>query len=465
MPTIKKLYYLSETPIELITPTVANKLTEEFTIPKIRLGTTIEGRILDLAQHENPLGKCFRVYAVETDEYYRPPLSVVPGRDVTGEVWIQHAIEPEYLFDIQVEAPTGNKLEEIAGEPVFVPQWTYTVQEEVKPLVEDTRTLLVAKSRSTGPYKNKMRGKNRFERKKHSRIAKTVKQYNKIDMNKLFKEDILEVAIPVTGETDNYTVNIRMEGIVAEIAKNIKNNKNKLEYRTIVQSITKIFNTGNIFVKCSCPDYKYRFAHWNIVNNVSVDDSSKDPGPGKGIRNPKDQLGRGCKHVLLVLANGDWVMKVASVINNYIHYAEKKLQKPFLKLIFPKLYGIPADEMIEQDLIDDEKYLDSSEGLIDAINEYGKQRGQYRPGTNKNPVTGTGGKTKAKDTSEAKDASGAKKTAPGAGPKEPVKDKDEKDTETETNTKPEVKKPAEKPEAKEPKETEEQDNDKDKKSN
>jgi hypothetical protein len=245
-----------------------------------------------------------------------------------------------------------------------------------------------------GHYKDTSRGKNRFERKKYSQVAKTVKQYNKIDMNKLFKEDILEVSIPVVGEKDSYTVSVKMEGVVKEIAANIKNNKNQLEYRTIVQAITKIFNSSNIWVKCTCPDYKYRFAHWNIVNNVSVDDSASDPGPGRGIVNPKDDKGRGCKHVLLVLANGDWLMKVASVINNYIHYAEEKLQKPFLKLIFPKLYGYPAEEMVEQGLIDTEEYLDSTTGLIDAINDYGKNRGKYKAGTNKNPVTGTGGKTK-----------------------------------------------------------------------
>lgn len=261
-------------------------------------------------------------------------------------------------------------------------------------LVEDTRTALLGKSRTAGDYKRKDHGKNRFERKKYSKIANAVKAYNRIDMNKLFKEDTLIVNIPVIGETDNYTVSIKMEGIVAEIAKNIKNNNNKFEYRTIIQALTKIFNTANIYVKCTCDDYKYRFAHWNIINNVSVDDTSSDPGPGKGIRNPHDDKGRGCKHVLLVLANGDWMMKVASVINNYVHYAEEHLQKPFLKVIFPKLYGITADEMVEQNLIDDDKYLDSSTGLIDAINEYGRKRGQYKPGTNKNPVTGTGGRTK-----------------------------------------------------------------------
>ena len=193
--------------------------------------------------------------------------------------------------------------------------------------------------------------------------------------------------------------------------------KNQLEYRTVVQAITKVFNSSNIWVKCTCKDYKYRFAHWNIVNNVSVDDSASDPGPGRGIVNPKDDKGRGCKHVLLVLANGDWLMKVASVINNYIHYAEEKLQKPFLKLIFPKLYGYPAEEMVEQGLVDSDEYLDSSAGLIDAINEYGKNRGKYKAGTNKNPVTGTGGKTKK----------------PAKGPKEePNKDTDETEEEEES---------------------------------
>lgn len=267
-------------------------------------------------------------------------------------------------------------------------------------LNEDSRSLLVSKSRTAGPYKNNVRGKNRFERKKWSQIAKTVKQYNQIDMNKLFKEDQLIVHIPVVGETDSYTVSIRMDGVIAEMARNIKNNKNQFEYRTVVQAITKIFNTANIYVKCTCDDYKYRFAHWNIVNNVSVDDTASDPGPGKGIRNPNDDKGRGCKHVLLVLANGDWVLKVASVISNYVHYAEEHLQKPFLKVIFPKLYGVPADEMVEQDLVDTDKYLDSSKGLIDAINEYGKNRGKYRPGSNKNPVTGTGGKTKKPEEKE-----------------------------------------------------------------
>lgn len=80
-------------------------------------------------------------------------------------------------------------------------------------------------------------------------------------MNDFYKKDILTVRIPVQGETNNYTVSVRLNGVCAEMAKNIKSNQNRFEYRTAVQAITKIFNTTDVYVNCTCDDYKYRFAH------------------------------------------------------------------------------------------------------------------------------------------------------------------------------------------------------------
>lgn len=403
MPVEKTLYYLSEQPIGILVPRISKNNYEDQTVPRICFSTSIQGCLIGINEGKDITGKIFKVYSITTDEYYVPKLSEVADQHVTGEVWIQFACEPEFLYDIKVTGKSSEKAEEINGELVMVPTWNYTLK-------EDTRVQLVSKSKNAGPYKDTSRGKNRFERKKYSKLASAVKQYNTIDMNDLFKKDILQVNIPVVGETNNYEVTVKMEGVVAEIAKNIKSNSNKFEHKTVMQALAKVFNSANIYMKCTCPDHLYNYAHWNIVNKVSSDDTSKDPGPGKGIRNPKDDKGRGCKHILLVLANVDWIMKVASVINNYVHYAEEKLQKPFLNVIFPKLYGIPADEMVTQDIIDDDKYLDSSKGLIDAINEYGRNRGKYKPGTNKNPVTGTGGKAKKapEKTANENDESGKK---------------------------------------------------------
>jgi hypothetical protein len=257
---------------------------------------------------------------------------------------------------------------------------------ELLKLDEATRTQLVAQSRNVGQYKDTSRGRNRLERKKYSKVVNSVKAFNSIDMNKLFKQDILQVNIPIVGETDEYTVTIKIEGVVAEMQKNIKNSGNKMEFRTIIQSLTKVFNTTDVYVKCSCPDFKYRFAHWNIVKNVSVDDSSNDPGPGRGIVNPNDDKGRGCKHILLILSNGEWMMKVASVINNYCHFLSEKKPDAFLKLVFPKLYGVPADEAEENGLVADNEDLETGKDLIDIVNEWARNRGKMQKGSNINPV-------------------------------------------------------------------------------
>lgn len=306
---------------------------------------------------------------------------------------------------------------------------------ELLRLDEATRTQLVAQSRNAGEYKDKSRGTNRFQRKKYSKIANSVKAYNQIDMNDFWKKDILTVNIPVVGETDEYTVTIKLEGVVAEIQKNIKNNGNKFEFRTVLQSLTKVFNTTDVYIKCSCKDWHFRMSHWNIVKNISVDDSSKDPGPGRGIVNPNDDKGRGCKHSLLTLANGEWMMKATSVIYQYSLYMDEHKHDIFKKLIFPKLYGVPADEATNNNLLpEDDEMLESDKSLINAINDWARNKGKFKKGSNINPIFADRlEKEQAKKAEEDKKAEEAKKAEKEAKKSEEADkqtdEKDEKDTE------------------------------------
>ena len=256
---------------------------------------------------------------------------------------------------------------------------------ELLKLDEATRTQLVAQSRNVGQYKDQSRGANRFQRKKYSKVANSVKAFNEINMNDFWKSDILKVNIPVVGETDEYTVTIKLEGVVAEIQKNVKNNQNKFEFKTVIQALTKVFNTTDVYVKCTCDDYKYRFHHHGIMHKISVDDSASDPGPGKGIANPNDDKGRGCKHILHCLANGNWMMKVASVVLQYSLYMDEHKHDIFKKLIFPKIYGIPADEAATNNLAPEEA-LESDKSLIAAVNDWSKNKGKFKKGSNINPV-------------------------------------------------------------------------------
>ena len=298
---------------------------------------------------------------------------------------------------------------------------------ELLRLDEATRTQLVAQSRNAGEYKNKERGKNRFERKRYSKVANSVKAFNSIDMNRVFKQDIFQVDIPVVGESDEYTVTIKFEGAIAEIQKNIKNNGNKFEFRTILQALTKVFNTTDVYIRCTCPDFKYRFKHHLIVNGMSVDDTSQDPGPGKGIANPNDDLGRGCKHSLICLSNGDWLIRCSSVLNNYCHYLSEKKPEAFKKLVFPKLYGVLADEAAENGLVEDNEDLETGKDLIDVVNEWARTRGQFKKGSNQNPVAAAE-KEKAKQADEeAKKAEEERKAKEADKQNEEQAEKDEED--------------------------------------
>ncbi len=110
-------------------------------------------------------------------------------------------------------------------------------------------------------------------------------------------------------------------------------------------------------------------------------------------------------------------MKVASVINNYCHYLSEKKPEAFLKLVFPKLYGVPADEAAENDLVADNEDLETGKDLIDTINAWAKDRGKFKKGSNKNPVTGTGGKQKTEIPEEE----------PAEDPKEDTEENDKQD--------------------------------------
>lgn len=245
-------------------------------------------------------------------------------------------------------------------------------------LTEASRRDLIDKGKKGDAYspKNRQKGRNRFERRTHSRIYTNVAQYNNIDMNAFFKKDFLVVGIKVIGETDEYIVKIKFDGVLSEIEKEIKNNNNKLEFKNILTALIRKFNTDNVYVHCSCEDWQYRQAFWATQKNYNAGEPEVRVSD---ITNPNDTKGSGCKHVMLVLANMDWLMKVCSVINNYIKYARQSMQRLYADFIFPKLYGMPYNKAVQLDIFDTDD-LDSSPFTIDDANRIGKKSGQFKTG-------------------------------------------------------------------------------------
>ena len=79
-------------------------------------------------------------------------------------------------------------------------------------LNEDRRSELISKGKSG--EREKGDGKTRFEKRVKSKVANTVREYNQINMNSVFKDGILTVLIPVIGETSNYKVKIKFGGFL-----------------------------------------------------------------------------------------------------------------------------------------------------------------------------------------------------------------------------------------------------------
>jgi len=252
-------------------------------------------------------------------------------------------------------------------------------------LLEVSRQQLINKSKNSDNYKDTSKGRNRWERRTHSHIATTVADYNKVDMNTFWKEDMLEFDVKVQGETNSYAVTILFENILREIAEQIKRNKNKLEFRCILQALIKIFNSENVYVSCTCPDFIYSgINHYSFNQNYNSKPIFGKAMEAPKIKNPNDTKGAGCKHINLVISNLDWMMKIASVINNYIYYCKDNMENNYAQYIFPKLYNMNYNKAIQLTLTDYgpegelSPELKSDETIINLSNALGRRRTQFK---------------------------------------------------------------------------------------
>lgn len=120
-------------------------------------------------------------------------------------------------------------------------------------LLEKTRQELINKSKSGTNYKSKDReNQNRWDRRKYSSVANTVRDYNNINMDVFFKDDILEFVVKVKGETDNYDVTITFSNILKRIQQEVKSNNNKLEFKCVLRALLSAFNSDDVYVSCAC---------------------------------------------------------------------------------------------------------------------------------------------------------------------------------------------------------------------
>lgn len=241
-------------------------------------------------------------------------------------------------------------------------------------LNEDTRQQLLYKSKSS------VKGNQRFKRRLKSRIANSVKEFNSIDMNQLFKEGILTVNIKINGETNNYIVKIKFGGFLDLLHEELAINNYVLNSKVITRTLIKGFNREDTYIFCNCPDFFYRFGYWTTRTDINSGEPQNIPS---NITNPNNTLGSACKHVLLVLNNNTWILKVAAVIYNYINYMKIHYKKLYADVIYPAIYEQEYNEDdIQLTLFDNDVKIatDKDKDEIDKANAEAKNKSLFKKG-------------------------------------------------------------------------------------
>lgn len=172
-------------------------------------------------------------------------------------------------------------------------------------LLEKTRQELINKSQSADTVKTY--GTTRWDRRNSVKPFATIKAYNRIDFNALFKGNLLDVVLAVHGDkslgsTNDYSVEVLFEGICKKLQDELKRNDYKLEYKIVYRAIVNAINSGDILVSCTCPDFKYRQSYQRTMGKYNA--GRPELRPAK-ITNPNDTKGAGCKHVMNVIGNLD----------------------------------------------------------------------------------------------------------------------------------------------------------------
>lgn len=172
-------------------------------------------------------------------------------------------------------------------------------------LLEKSRAELIQKSQSADTTKSY--GTTRWDRRNSVSVFPTIQNYNRIDMNALFKGNLLNFVVPVHGDralgsNKDYSVEILFQGICDKLKAELQRNNYRLEYKIVYRAIVNAINDSDILVSCTCPDFKYRQSYQRTVGKYNASRPELRPA---NITNPNDTRGAGCKHIMNVLGNLD----------------------------------------------------------------------------------------------------------------------------------------------------------------
>lgn len=148
----------------------------------------------------------------------------------------------------------------------------------------------------------------------NKRLRYSAMSIPEIDEEQLLNNDMLVIRVQV----GKYVCTIAFEGVIKKLVEIVKRDRlHRVIRRFVVQALNQQVDiTENVYVRCSCPDFRFRYSYY--ATKYEYIWGAPENRPAK-ITNPYDSIGATCKHLVAILANKKWLVKAASVVNDFIH--------------------------------------------------------------------------------------------------------------------------------------------------
>lgn len=152
-----------------------------------------------------------------------------------------------------------------------------------------------------------------------------------VDEEQLIENDLLVLQVRV----GKYVDIVAFEGVIEHFIEVVRRDPaHAVTRRNLVKALNEQIDKTDVYVRCSCPDFRYRFAYYATKFDYIYGKPENRPA---NITNPHDKLGAVCKHLTSILSNKKWLVKASSVINRMItdHYDD-----------ILRIYDVNPDEFI-----------------------------------------------------------------------------------------------------------------------
>lgn len=181
------------------------------------------------------------------------------------------------------------------------------VNKRLKSLTE-SKEVLLEKGRNDILNKTRRESPGRWKRRQNYKDFRFIKA----DIKDLDDKD----RVVVTFEVGDYTVIISFNNILLNLREVVKQDpKHMVKFDWVLRACNRAIDQSDIYVNCQCKDFKYRYAYVASKNSYKY---GKKELRSADIRNPNDNIGGACKHILSVLSNKNWMTRVATTVNDWL---------------------------------------------------------------------------------------------------------------------------------------------------